>query len=682
MGKPAQNRLIILTALLVCLAGCAPQPGLPTPPAPNRATLTPWIFQTATPQVEPTAQQVSLSVTRTPEPAPLTSLTPVAQRPALPTLPAIKVSALAALGGQANLSHLAELERWGKGSILYLDYTPDGKRLVLATRRGISICDALSLREERFIEVAGGVPMLAVSPDGRTLAAATWSSRLTLYDIEKGSTLRTLDNGDHGAPLALRFLTDGRTISLGTTGEINLMWDAETGKLVHRWYTTGNSAMGASPSGDVLATADWNGSIFLWSGLDGRSPGRFWRDSEVQVVRFSPDGGLLAGGYGDGKAGVWDVLDAKMRYSLPHAGRVSALAFSPDGTILATGSWDNQVVLWRASDGKALRTLSGFQGRVNQVSFSPDGNNLATLAGDGLLRVWRIYDGGLAAQTLDYVGLRQAVFTGGSQLVAAGDDGSLQVWDALSGERRELPEAQPGGIGSLDASADGRWLATSGLDGNLRAWALPEMDLALELWMDEGWVNGVALSTDGAWLAAAGPGMLRVWSLPEGELAAEIDTGADTALGMGFTPDGRLLAAGSMDGSLRVWRVDDGSPQQTLREEGKFIGALAFGVGGQTLASGGDESALSIWRLYNATLAHTISGKKDDRLAALAFSPDGQVLAAAWWDYSLRFYNPANGALLHSLQFTAAVRKVVFSADGRLLALSLEDGTVRVWGVK
>ena len=52
--------MIILAALLACLAACAPQPGLPTPTAPNRATLTPWIFHTSTPPIEPTVQPVSL----------------------------------------------------------------------------------------------------------------------------------------------------------------------------------------------------------------------------------------------------------------------------------------------------------------------------------------------------------------------------------------------------------------------------------------------------------------------------------------------------------------------------------------------------------------------------------------------------------------------------------------------
>ncbi len=563
-----------------------------------------------------------------------------------------------------------------------MDYTPDGKYLLLGTWRGISICNALTLREEHFIEVTGGVPMLAISPDGRWLVAASWSSRLTVYDFSQGKALRTLDNGDHGAPLALRFLTDGRTISLGTTGEINLLWDVESGKLAHRWYTTGNSAMTASPSGDLLVTADWNGSIFLWGGLDGRSPGRFWRDSEVLAVQFSPDGTRIAGGYGDGKAGVWDVLDAKLKFTVAHADRVSALDFSTDGAILATGGWDNRVNLWRAADGKVLRSFEGLQGRVAQVLFSPDGDSLATLSGDGVLRVWRISSGGLAAQTLAYTGLRQALFVNERLLMAAGDDGSLQVWDSESGARRELPGAQPGGMGSLEASADGRWLASSGLDGSVRAWSLPGLELAAELAMDEGWVNGLALSSGGKWLAASAPGIVRIWSLPEGEPVTEIDTGADTALRLVFSPDERLLAGGSMDGSLRLWRVGDGSLQLTLREEGQFISALEFGAGGVTLASGGDEGVISIWRLYDSTLSRSIAGKKDDRLSALAYSPDGLLLVAGWWDGSLRFYSAASGALLHNLTFREPVRRVAFSADGRRVALSLEDGTVRVWGVR
>jgi WD40 repeat protein len=100
------------------------------------------------------------------------------------------------------------------------------------------------------------------------------------------------------------------------------------------------------------------------------------------------------------------------------------------------------------------------------------------------------------------------------------------------------------------------------------------------------------------------------------------------------------------------------------------------------LAAGGDEKKISLWRLNGGTLTFTIESKRSEGLAALAFTPDGQMLAASFWDRTLRFYNPSNGSLLRSFDLPFAARQISLAPDGRRLALGLDDGTVRVWGIK
>jgi len=213
---------LIILIVLALLTGCAGQRGAPLPTATLPAfppTLTPWVFMTPTP---PAAVTQAIKVTSLPPTALPTS--PVSPRPPQPTQPALQSTALSVMSGQIDWSKLAEIQRWGRGRILAFDITPDARQIVLATQRGIAFCDARTLRETRFIEVAGGVPALALSPDGKTLAVSVWNSLITLVDFERGTILRKLDNGEHGAPLNLRWLTDGQVLEVGTSDEFNLFW--------------------------------------------------------------------------------------------------------------------------------------------------------------------------------------------------------------------------------------------------------------------------------------------------------------------------------------------------------------------------------------------------------------------------------------------------------------------------
>ncbi len=169
--------------------------------------------------------------------------------------------------------------------------------------------------------------------------------------------------------------------------------------------------------------------------------------------------------------------------------------------------------------------------------------------------------------------------------------------------------------------------------------------------------------------------------LTNGQYAQTIDTGEHSVLRLAYSPDGRSLAAGDISG--RIVLLHPGSPAapRTLRENGAFLSALAFSPDGQTLASGGDEKTISLWRLASGGLIFTPASKTPEGLAALAYSANGQVFVASFWDRTLRLYSPVTASLLRSYDLPFAARQLSLSADGRRLALSLDDGTVSVWGI-
>ncbi|GMG16840.1 unnamed protein product [Aspergillus oryzae] len=64
----------------------------------------------------------------------------------------------------------------------------------------------------------------------------------------------------------------------------------------------------------------------------------------------------------------------------------------------------------------------------------------------------------------------------------------------------------------------------------------------------------------------------------------------------------------------------------------------------------------------------------------MVFSPDGRLLASSSYDNTVRLWDPVTGTLQQTLEgHTDLVKSVAFSTDGRLLASGSHDKTVRLW---
>ena len=472
------------TLLLFLLAGCGRDfRGVPTPTLPPFPYLSPTPSRTPLVFTTPTNPTTATPAAIAPVTIPIPQFSAREQGLATPAgynwptpMPAparsFAINTLTPIAPGSRLEALSEVMRLGHGTLLHFTFSDDGHWLGFSTRRGIELYDARTLNAVLFIATPVEIMRLAFSPDGSLLAAADRDSRISLYETAGGSLIRELDNGALGTPLTLTFYSGGSLLHIGTSSEISVIWEVETGKLFHRWYTSGNAAMAASHDGELLATSNWNGSIFLWTLQDGNSPGRLWADSEILAMQFAPDRATLLAGYGDNTAIIWNLDDAKVQHTLRgHTDRVTTVAVSPDSQMAATGSWDNTIRLWDMDSGLLLHTLDGHSGRIVQIEFTADGRGLASYAEDGRFQLWTIPSGIPTKSLNDFAPPGNAIYMpDGKTLLTGAQDGWLRWWDVGTGKLLAERLAHPAGISALQLSPDGALIVTGGTDGPIRLW--------------------------------------------------------------------------------------------------------------------------------------------------------------------------------------------------------------------
>jgi hypothetical protein len=173
---------------------------------------------------------------------------------------------------------------------------------------------------------------LCFSPDGKTLYASSGTHLSILrWDTATGKALPFLGKHDGGLH-HIALSPDGRSLAAVTMDGTLYLWETATGRprLVSKegGYTT---SVAFSPDGRWLALANTGNNVH-WKGKDEVIPRIEYRE-QVRLVRAA-----------DGKV---------VRRFTGHLGGIGCLSFSPDGRTLASGGHDTTVLLWDVTHARA-----------------------------------------------------------------------------------------------------------------------------------------------------------------------------------------------------------------------------------------------------------------------------------------------------------------------------------------
>jgi WD40 repeat protein len=414
------------------------------------------------------------------------------------------------------------------------------------------------------------------------------------------------------------------------------------------------------------------------------------------------------------------ILWSRQELGLPQA---MSVVFSPDGRSLAAGFGEysqrgvHSFKLYDSATGQTTATYPGPKGGVNALAFDSTGRHLA-VAGLDIVEIWDV----VAQRRIHELrGHFQWVYCvafspDGRWLATAGWDRTIKLRDAATGEERLTIFAHEGFVLDLAFSPDSRCLASSSEDRSVRLWGIPTGRRIGVFHGHTYLVQAVAFAPDGRELASGGlEGTMKVWDRRK-SLPIVIEGFTTKQKSLWYRRDGgrivfSMLTPDRSHEITEAWDPSTGEPDPTLtgiapaklRED--YVGYVIPDRPGVPPASATSPDGRYRARVVRsnpnifetgersksyATSAVDVQDEVTGRVRTLightadvlwiAFSPDGKRIATTGYDRTIKLWDTATGRDVFTLRgHTAGVGVLAFSPDGCRIVSSAIDGTARVW---
>ncbi len=334
-------------------------------------------------------------------------------------------------------------------------------------------------------------------------------------------------------------------------------------------------------------------------------------------------------------------------------GSLGQIHFSPDGSKLAVST---SIGIWfhDPQTGEELELLQ----RPNitypfSFAFSPDGNRIG-------------------------IGVR-----GKKRNASESSRYSIEVWDATTGEAKEMRLGHLHKVRSIVFSPEGNYVASvGGFNNTARLWNTQTgKNISIKRMHAKG-INLVVSSLDGPTFATVGyDNVAYLWDGKTGNHKTTLTGHAKQVSCIAYSPDGKTIATGSKDGTIRLWDATTGNHKTTLASNKESVNTVTFSPDGKTIVSGTGNGDVQLWDIRTGKLKTTLTGHTES-VKSIAYAPDGKTIASVSRDKTVRLWDAATGKTKSILTGYMNLKTAAYSPDGNTIVTGNHDGKVQVWNAQ
>ena len=605
----------------------------------------------------------------------------------------------------------------GKGYVEAIQFSPNGRWLAIGTSAFLELYDAKTYQFSHSFEM--NVDALEFSPDGTEILVA---DRDLLYRVDRttGQVVETLTGGEDRVS-DLAYSPDGKQMaSIDRVGLVRLWGEHQEASTFRRSHTRWEKhAILFSPDGGQLIVGAYD--LEIWDIATAQIVGGALTDSLVTSVALHPDTIQLAVGTEEGlvelrtlgtcdRTAPIDGNDVEVE-GVREKVEVESLAFSPDGQTLTVGFSDSVIAIWDIVNQVWIRSwitktrsdeeFKGWEGASGvgrdyerrswepRLTLSPDGKTVVAVA-DRSANVgrWEVSTGKLIGRFEGYAYSSMIGFSANGERFATMSWGIARVWDAVTTEI--IAEMQyDNGSYVVALSPNGKYIAITHADRRITVW---DVDTATVKHVLPGaaWNRALTFSSDSRLVAAVTySSLIRVWEVETGEKIAELDerdvgSGFSGSGPIRFSPNGKWFAA-SGGRTIAIWETEGFTLRhvvQGLSATNRYFNSLEFSPDSRWIAgdTGRPEYKIQFWNIETEEvdlelptgLAITVGFSPDGRwFTTNIFGADGNTYAPA-----VQIWDTGTGQLF--LELSSPYQQIMFSPDGKTVAVAYDDGRIRL----